>query len=73
MRARLKRADGEARLLIHKRCKKLIESMTMYHYPADKIESMVPVKDGYDHAADAMRYMVVNLDRGEWSVQRRAY
>lgn len=31
------------------------------------------VKDGHDHAADALRYLIINLDRGDWSVTVREY
>lgn len=34
---------------------------------------MTPVKDGHDHAADALRYLVVNLDRRGWEVQVKDY
>lgn len=54
---------GAARLYIHERCTHLIECMERYHYPAEHPESMQPVKDGFDHAADALRYMVQSLDR----------
>ncbi|HED54594.1 MAG TPA: hypothetical protein ENJ00_10405 [Phycisphaerales bacterium] len=60
--ARLTPASGKPRLLIHKRCTSLIESLEQYHYPPDRPASMEPVKDGPDHAADALRYMIVNLD-----------
>lgn len=68
VRARLRPASAEpgrpkARLYIHERCTKLIESMARYHYDADKPDSDVPVKDGFDHAVDALRYLVTNLDR----------
>ncbi len=73
VRARLRPATGEgagpktgrstARLFVHERCVKLIESMARYHYDANKPESDTPVKDGFDHAVDALRYLVVNLDR----------
>lgn len=56
-------AHSTARLFIHERCVKLIESMARYHFDADKPESDVPVKDGFDHAVDALRYLVTNLDR----------
>lgn len=52
-----------ARLFVHERCVKLIESMARYHYDADRPESDAPVKDGFDHAVDALRYLVTNLDR----------
>lgn len=63
VRARLKPASGEARLRVHERCEKLIESLERYHYPKDDPESLTPVKDGFDHAVDALRYLIVNLDR----------
>jgi hypothetical protein len=63
VRARLRRADNSIGLRISRRCEALIKSLSMYHYPPDKQDSDKPVKDGHDHAADALRYMVVNLDR----------
>ncbi len=63
IRARLKPADSASpRLFIHQRCRGLIESMERYHYPTDRPHSNEPVKDGFDHAVDALRYLVVNLD-----------
>ena len=62
VRKRLRRADGFIGLRIHARCRTLIESITKYHYPPDRREARAPVKDGTDHAADALRYMIVNLD-----------
>jgi len=73
VRRRLKRADGHIGMRIHPRCERLIESLSMYHYPPGDAEVLLPVKDGHDHAADALRYMIVNLDRGDWSVTRRWY
>jgi len=63
VRTRLAPAAGLPRLLVHARCERLIESLERYHFPADRPESVEPVKDGHDHAADALRYLVVNLDR----------
>jgi hypothetical protein len=63
IRSRLRPALGGPRLFIHRRCQTLIECMQRYHYDPGEPESMVPVKDGFDHAIDALRYMVVNLDR----------
>ncbi len=63
VRWRLAPADASPpRLLIHARCRNLIESLEKYHFPEDKPESLDPVKDGADHAADALRYLVVGLD-----------
>ncbi|MHC4996409.1 MAG: hypothetical protein ACYTGQ_15290, partial [Planctomycetota bacterium] len=56
--------DGETeapRLVIHPRCARLIESMVCYHFDAEAPRDSRPVKDGYDHAADALRYMLVNV------------
>ncbi|MHC4976877.1 MAG: hypothetical protein ACYTF7_09775 [Planctomycetota bacterium] len=62
VRARLAPATGEPTLLIHERCRLLIEAMGAYHYPRQKPFSNEPVKDGPDHACDALRYLVVSLD-----------
>ena len=73
IRARLKPADTtQPRLFIHQRCGGLIESMERYHYPTDRPNSSEPVKDGFDHAIDALRYLVVNLD-GARSTSNRNY
>lgn len=64
VRARLAPADGSPpRLRVHARCEKLIESLERYHYDPAKPESTDPVKDGFDHAVDALRYLVTNLDK----------
>lgn len=63
VRARLRPADGSAaRLFVHRRCAELIGSLLRYRYPSDRPWSLEPVKDGSDHAVDALRYLVVNLD-----------
>ncbi len=77
IRARLQPADsatcGGPRLFVHVRCVKLIESLERYHYPEGDPESVVPEKDGADHAVDALRYMIQNLDQlvrarcGRWA------
>ncbi len=64
VRARLAPADkGPVRLRVHARCRRLIESLSRYHYASERPDSSEPVKDGFDHAVDALRYLVVNLDR----------
>ena len=63
VRARLRRADGSIGLVIHPRCRELIRSLTRYHYHPDLPTSITPVKDGSEHAADALRYMVQHLVR----------
>jgi hypothetical protein len=50
-------------LFVHRRCGRLIESLMRYRYPADRPESLEPLKDGNDHAVDALRYLVINADR----------
>lgn len=64
VRARLSPADGSRpRLFVHRRCATLIESMSCYSY-GDDPESVTPEKGkGYDHAVDALRYLVQSLDR----------
>ena len=63
VRARLAPATEAApRLLIHPRCRQLIESLETYHYPTHRPDVNVPVKDGPDHAVDALRYMLINLE-----------
>lgn len=63
IRARLAPASGTPRLFVHERCTHLIEALERYHYPEDDPESMTPVKGAFDHAVDALRYLVQNLDR----------
>lgn len=63
LRARLRPASGKPRLFVDARCARLIESLESYRYPSDRPESADPVKDGSDHAVDALRYMVQNLDK----------
>lgn len=69
LRARLAPAVGSARLYVHERCATLIESMERYHYPEDE-RATHPVKDGADHAVDALRYLVQNIDKAYRTVVR---
>lgn len=62
IRDRLRPAMGGPRLFVHRRCTTLIECVQRYHYDPNKPESMEPVKDGFDHAIDALRYLILNLD-----------
>jgi hypothetical protein len=73
VRARLRPASEELapRLFVHERCAGLIESLERYHYPENDPESMEPVKDGFDHAVDALRYLVQNLDMPRGATVRR--
>ncbi len=63
VKARLDPAAGDPRLLVHARCKTLISCLERYHYSYDDKESLVPVKDGFDHAPDALRYLVQHVDK----------
>lgn len=63
VRARLDPASGTPRLRIHARCVHLIECLERYHFPEDNLESLSPVKDGSDHAADALRYLIACIDK----------
>jgi hypothetical protein len=62
VRARLRPALGPPTLTITKDCPHLIKSLEQYHYPADNAETDTPEKDGHDHAVDALRYLIQNLD-----------
>lgn len=59
VRARLRPASGSPTMFIHERCEGLIASLLDYRVGANG----APRKDGPDHAADALRYLVLNLDR----------
>ncbi|MEM9374076.1 MAG: hypothetical protein AAGA55_10575 [Planctomycetota bacterium] len=72
IRARLRPAVGSATLSVTADCPELIRCLEQYHYPRDHPESPTPEKDGSDHAVDALRYMILNLDRG-YSTTRGSY
>ncbi len=63
IRTRLKPATGHPTLMVHKNCTHLIQCLETYHYPQDNPLSPTPEKDGSDHAIDALRYMIQNLDQ----------
>lgn len=63
LRARLRPATGEPTLFVSRECPHLIESLERYHYDMQRPMSEEPAKDGPDHAVDALRYLVTNLDR----------
>ena len=48
--------------IVRERCRDLIRELSNYHYDELKLEE-TPVKEA-DHACDALRYLVVGLDRG---------
>lgn len=59
IRARLRPAAGSPTLFIHERCHGLIKALTEYRVGPNG----APRKDGPDHAADALRYLILNLER----------
>ena len=54
-------------------CRQLIEALSCYHFDPEHPERDEPVKDGPDHLCDALRYMIVNLDRAGQSIITRKY
>jgi PBSX family phage terminase large subunit len=65
VKARLKRqADGMPRLIIHQRCVNLLKEFSSYRWnPKSKGGKEEPIKE-LDHAMDALRYMVMEIDHG---------
>ncbi len=59
---RLSPALGTPTLFIHQRCEELIRALSVYHYDPDNTDDPNPVKDGPDHAADALRYLITTTD-----------
>ncbi|MEM6457878.1 MAG: hypothetical protein AAF710_00640 [Planctomycetota bacterium] len=60
-------------LTIHPRCERLIAAMQAYRFDPRSPESDAPRKDGPDHACDALRYLLVNLERESGPVVARSY
>lgn len=63
--------DGRPRLFIHPRCKNTIREIQSYKWQEQKIghnEKEEPTKEN-DHAMDALRYMVMQLDQAGPSVR----
>ena len=64
MRTWFEDADGRAHIFLNPSCKESLSSYENYHYPEHKAEQSLkhePVKDGREHACDALRFMIVNL------------
>lgn len=59
--ARLDPALGEPTLFISPACAALSRSLLNYRYPSDDPHARVPAKDGADHAADALRSMMIHI------------
>ncbi|NBC10830.1 MAG: hypothetical protein GVY24_03730 [Planctomycetes bacterium] len=64
VRARLDRGT----LTIHPRCTRLLDALQQYHFDPDRPENEAPIKDGPDHAADALRYLITALDHADQRV-----
>lgn len=70
---RVRRRFDRDTLRIAPHCTHLIEALRRYRYPARRPEAENPLKDGPDHACDALRYLVVNLELGPAAVETRRY
>ena len=70
---RIRRRLDRGQLLIHPRCKRLIEALRAYHFDIDHPQKQEPVKDGPDHLCDALRYMVVNLEHANSPLATTSY
>jgi hypothetical protein len=75
IRAALAPAAGDPSLIIHPRCKHLVEALGTYHYPPPgaRADANAPVKDGPDHLVDALRYFFVNRARPRIAIARGRY
>ena len=60
-------------LRIHPRCTGLITALQKYRYNPKRPNDENPLKEGSDHACDALRYLVLAFDRGGQKVRRRIY
>lgn len=70
---RIRRRLDHGLLVIDPQCRELIRAMREYHFDPRRPEREEPVKDGPDHAADALRYLVVNLEGGSSGVKVRRW
>ena len=75
IRAAMDPAEGPATLKIHPKCRHLIHALENYHYPLPDAAGArdKPVKDGPDHAIDALRYFFVNRMQPWGKVEVRYY
>lgn len=58
---------------IHPRCTGLIEALQTYRYDPDRPNNENPLKEGSDHACDALRYLVLSFDRAGGGLKQRGY
>lgn len=69
----IRRRLDRGTLRIDPSCTKLIQSLATYHFDERNPNDATPVKDGADHACDALRYLLVNLEVGGGKVQTRGW
>lgn len=67
----VRRRLEQGTLTIEPRCVKLIAAVSSYHFDNARPNDTQPVKDGPDHLCDALRYMLVCLERSSRPVQVR--
>lgn len=72
LEAVLRRMD-HGLIRIHPRCHGLIHALRSYRYDANHPHQETPLKDGNDHACDALRYLVLEFDRAAGGVKMRGY
>lgn len=60
-------------LRIHPRCTGLILALQQYRYNPKRPNDENPLKEGSDHACDALRYLILSFDRGLDRVRWRGY
>ena len=70
---RIRRRLDFGTLRFDPRSKQMIEAMVLYHFDPHRPDRDEPVKDGPDHLCDALRYMLINLERGGGAVKTRSY
>ncbi|MEM1211863.1 MAG: hypothetical protein AAGI68_06130 [Planctomycetota bacterium] len=70
---RVRRRLDRGLLTIQPRCVGLIAALQTYHFDRERPGREEPVKDGPDHAADALRYLVMNLESGGEGLKVRGY
>ncbi|HPO93744.1 MAG TPA: hypothetical protein PL072_09780 [Phycisphaerales bacterium] len=63
VRARLEALPARApTLFIRDHCTRLIHSLRNYRFDPAATDRLEPLKDGHDHACDALRYLTLSLD-----------
>ena len=60
-------------LSVHPRCQRLIESLQSYRFDEATDGRARPLKNGPDHACDALRYLLINLARSSGPTVSRSY